>query len=648
MQASLHLKILSKTRLKRAVTVCFVGTFSFFLFSFLKPDPTKEVENNCRKMVLDNIAQIKKHITTSAAILTSALSREEKIRSLKNEYSIARKFYKEIEFFVEYYSSYDAKYFLNGPLVPKYELEYRGPVMPPHGFQVIEEALFDPDKTDMNVLKEEYELLDAKFFYLQNFYETLLIEETQLTEALRLQLIRIMCLTLNGYDCTINKATLSECASSIDGSVKAMNLFKVTAKENVKLNELITQLKLCSAELRKNPDSDTFDRLMFEKKFLSSAYTLMVDFFLENKINPSEINYGVALSSRSFFDNSSMNREHFVFLRNDTLNIVLKAQLGKLLFFDPILSSNNKRACASCHSPNKGFGDGLPKSLSLDGKANITRNAPTLWNVAYQKAFFYDGRTVSLEGQANHVLHNKSEMGMLEADVLHKLNQSEEYKDLFKNAFKEKGDTGISFYAVLRCLVEFEMTLVSRNSRFDKFLKGDDTNFSQSEVKGYNLFAGKALCGSCHFFPLFNGTVPPMYNENEYEVIGVPADSNNKILDEDIGRKKITGKDIHDKAFKTPTLRNIALTAPYMHNGVYSNLDKVLEFYNAGGGAGLKLKVDNQTLPFDSLKLKKEELKDLKNFLMALTDTSSVPKAPASLPKFKDEALNNRKVGGEY
>ncbi len=625
-----------------------ISAFVLLLTSFLNTDTEKEVEKNCRKFVLTNISRVQEQIKASSAISTSTLGTQEKLKILKAQYRLARKYYKEIEFFVEYYSAYDAKYFINGPLVSKFELEYRGPVIEPHGFQVIEENLFDASKTDFEILKKEYSLLDAKFFYLENYYTTLPIEYPNLTEALRLQMIRIMCLTLNGYDCTINKEALTECASSIDGLGAVMPVFKGATKENGKPGELLVHLKRCATELRKNPDSDAFDRLTFTKKFLGPAYTLMVDFFLEKKMPSSGNSYGVNLNARSFFEASSFNKQHFLLYRNDTANAHLKAELGKILFFDPVLSSNNKRACASCHDPAKAFTDGLPKSISLDGKGNINRNAPTLLNALYQKFFFYDGRVFSLEGQANHVLHDNSEMGILEVDVINKLNQSEEYKALFKNAFKENPDTAITFYFVLKCISEFEMTLISRNSRFDKYLKGDGSQLSKSEVNGYNLFSGKALCGSCHFFPLFNGTVPPVYNENEYEVIGVPAYADNKNIDEDIGRKKFTGKDFQDKAFKTPTVRNIALTAPYMHNGVYSDLDQVLDFYNAGGGAGLKLKVENQTLPFDSLKLTKIELGDIKNFMLSLTDTSNLPKPPVRLPAFKEANLNKRKIGGEY
>jgi cytochrome c peroxidase len=145
------------------------------------------------------------------------------------------------------------------------------------------------------------------------------------------------------------------------------------------------------------------------------------------------------------------------------------------------------------------------------------------------------------------------------------------------------------------------------------------------ERRGFNLFMGKARCGTCHFAPLFNGTVPPGFTESEVEVIGVPARaSRHAPLDPDRGAGASDRAPLHDFAFKTPTVRNVAVTAPYMHNGVFRTLAEVVEFYDAGGGAGLGLRVPNQTLSADSLHLTLREKRDLVAFMRALTDTSGV------------------------
>ena len=232
--------------------------------------------------------------------------------------------------------------------------------------------------------------------------------------------------------------------------------------------------------------------------------------------------------------------------------------------------------------------------------------------------------------------------------LVYKLRQSPGYRHLFHKAFHQTEDTAITYYGVLKALSEYERTLVSLNSRFDQYLRGDKTQLSPDEIRGYTLFAGKALCGSCHFFPLFNGLVPPFYNDQEFEVIGVPQNKLNRELDADSGRYHISKNRIHLASFKTPGIRNIDLTGPYMHNGIYQSLDEVIDFYKKGGGAGLGIAVGNQTLPFDSLQLSTQETMQLKKFLLSLTDRSVKEKVPVALPKINIKGLENRAVGGLY
>lgn len=151
---------------------------------------------------------------------------------------------------------------------------------------------------------------------------------------------------------------------------------------------------------------------------------------------------------------------------------------------------------------------------------------------------------------------------------------------------------------------------------------GNQSKLNNSEKNGFNLFAGKAKCATCHFIPLFNGLVPPEFTETETEVLGVPAKKSKKDakLDSDPGKYNTTHSMIHKYAFKTPTLRNIELTTPYMHNGVFNTLEEVMDFYNEGGGEGLKIAPDNQTLPKDKLNLSKKEIADIIAFMKALTD----------------------------
>ncbi|MEO6305386.1 MAG: cytochrome C peroxidase, partial [Bacteroidia bacterium] len=152
----------------------------------------------------------------------------------------------------------------------------------------------------------------------------------------------------------------------------------------------------------------------------------------------------------------------------------------------------------------------------------------------------------------------------------------------------------------------------------------------------------------CHFLPLFNGLVPPVFNDNEFEVIGIFSTPDSKTVDMDSGRVLITGKNIHTYSFKTPGIRNIESTFPYMHNGSYKTIEQVIEFYSKGGSAISKQKIDHQTLPFDSLQLSPKEKEDIKLFLLSLADNSYKNIAPKKLPQTNNAELNKRKIGGEY
>ena len=151
-------------------------------------------------------------------------------------------------------------------------------------------------------------------------------------------------------------------------------------------------------------------------------------------------------------------------------------------------------------------------------------------------------------------------------------------------------------------------------------MRGDTSAMTKNEVNGMNLFMGKAKCATCHFMPLFNGTVPPNFAKTEHEVVGTPMDAEGTRLSNDEGRYKYNMMPQLRNAYKTPGLRNVAETGPYMHNGVYKTLEEVVDFYNKGGGKGLGLPVENQTLPFDKLNLTDKEMKDLVAFMKTLSD----------------------------
>ncbi len=192
------------------------------------------------------------------------------------------------------------------------------------------------------------------------------------------------------------------------------------------------------------------------------------------------------------------------------------------MFFDPILSGNHQRACASCHRPEQAFTDGLQRSLAFKPGGKRLRNAPTVINAGLQSAYFYDLRTAFLEDQAAAVMKNPDEMhgGSQAAVVL--IRESPEYVQLFQEAFGGAIELCVTEQNLRVALASYVRSLTSLHSPFDQYMRGDDTQLSASAQNGFNLFMGKARCGTCHFLPLFNGAVPPGFIETESEIIGVP------------------------------------------------------------------------------------------------------------------------------
>ena len=291
-----------------------------------------------------------------------------------------------------------------------------------------------------------------------------------------------------------------------------------------------------------------------------------------------------------------------------------KAKLGRLLFFDPILSKNQDMSCATCHNPSLGFSDGLQTAKGSDG-SSLPRNTPTLWNAGYSTKLFWDGRADSLEAQMSVPLHAENEMASSDAETVARLMKIPEYVELFNKAF---GNNAITVENAQTAIASFERTLVSNNSPFDKYAAGQFDALTSQQRRGLNLFRSAATrCFECHAAPTFGS--------DDFFVTGSPDLEG---FQHDEGRAAIAS-DGQDGAFKAPTLRNVALTGPYMHNGAFATLDDVLWFYEKGGGSQYGLEVDRHILPIE---LSAQEHEDLVAFLYALTDESAMPEIPTSVP----------------
>lgn len=273
-------------------------------------------------------------------------------------------------------------------------------------------------------------------------------------------------------------------------------------------------------------------------------------------------------------------------------------QLGRQLFYDPIFSKDSTISCASCHLQATGFTH-VDHSLSHGIDSRIgTRNSMTMMNLAWSKSFMWDGGVNHLDVQALNPITSPVEMDETLENVIYKLQKTEKYPILFEKAF---GDSKITGQRILKALSQFELMLVSANSKYDKVMR-NETTFTLQEQNGYELF--KSNCASCHREPLFTN--------GKYETNGIPLDASLN----DIGRQRITEKPEDYLKFKVPTLRNVQFTFPYMHDGRFKKLSEVIKHYNS---------IDpNQTLPKqlqNPINLSDNERVDIVAFLLTLTDT---------------------------
>ncbi|MFV5691280.1 cytochrome-c peroxidase [Flavobacterium sp. LT1R49] len=530
---------------------------------------------------------------------------------IQKQFLEAHQSYKKVEMISEYYFPVVSKA-INGPALDEFE-EDEGKTVPPEGFQVIEELLFPRyDYRSKEELLKEIGILSANLKRLDKVSQTNELTDSHVFDAMRLEVFRIITLGITGFDSPIAQNSILEAVSSLESIEKYYQIYVDNSEESTS-NLVLKAIEEGTAYLKKNTKFNELDRAVFIRKFLNPLSKGLYKTQMALKIPLIKETRGLKTTAQTLFDKSAFDAEAFSAFP-DYETTPEKIELGKLLFNDPILSGNNSRSCASCHHADKAFTDGLEKAVSLDGQSLVKRNTPTLSNIAFQRVFFSDSKVNYLEDQAVAVITNENEMhGSLKKSVL-ALKKDARYVTKFKKAFPK---SAIDEFAIKNALASYIRSLSDYNSKFDEYMQGNET-FDLDEIAGFNLFTGKAKCATCHFIPLTNGTVPPSFVKSESEVLGVPDAT--KKMDADLGKFELTKAKIHRNSFKTPTLRNVALTAPYMHNGVFKTLEEVIDFYNEGGGNGLGFNLPNQTLPEDKLNLTDLEKQQLILFMKTLTD----------------------------
>ncbi|OXB04839.1 cytochrome-c peroxidase [Flavobacterium pectinovorum] len=533
-------------------------------------------------------------------------------KEILEQFKKSRLAYKKTEWAIEYFIPETAR-FMNGPALDEMELE-ENRSFEPHGFQVMEELIY-PEygiENKENLIRE-LNIFKSNIKQVQSTFEVITISNNYVLDAVQQNVYRIIALGITGFDSPVLQSSIPETSQSL---IEIPVIF-----EKINSNsKILADLKKLTLKAQKycvdNNNFNAFNRVFFITEYLNPISKKIKFFQQQENIKIVTKNSPLKPSIATLFDKDAFDVNGFV-LSKDYNFTADKATLGEKLFYDKSLSKNNDRSCASCHHPEKAFTDGLKTNLSLTG-INLARNTPTLTYASLQNAQFWDMRQLDLEKQSIDVIQNKDEMHGSMESIHAKILLDQDYIKLFQKAFPKT--TKPEAWQIQNAIASYVRSLNSFDSRFDLYMRGEKNALNNEEIEGMNLFMGKAKCATCHFTPLFNGTVPPNYSKTEHEVIGTPAEANGKKLSPDSGRYLYNKMPQLIGAFKTPTVRNIAITAPYMHNGVFKTLEEVVDFYNKGGGKGLGYEVENQTLPFDELKLNKKEEKALVAFMKTLTD----------------------------
>ena len=446
--------------------------------------------------------------------------------------------------------------------------------------------------------------------------------DAQVVELTRLELVRVSTLGIAGFDAPRSKDAMLECAEALDG---VRHIYMVAGRRWPSVvrerRRLDSSLVVATNFLRANTDFTSFDRMAFLVGYGGAAGVALDSLRLAAHVSSLIMPRGLRANAVSPYAADAFDGRAYAPRSAPPASPALIA-LGEQLFMDPRLSGPGTRSCASCHNPSRAFTDARTTPIALSAGLRVPRNTPTLINVALQPAQFADERAVALEDQVVVVLQSRAEMRSSIDTAAARVRADRGYRIQFARAFGAGDSESVTPLRVRQALAAYERSLIAMDSRFDRAVRGDTSAITAEERRGFNLFMGKAACGSCHFAPLFSGVAPPLYVASDVEVIGTPAAPGLTRLDSDSGRGAIDHRPDHVRAFKVPSLRNVALTAPYMHNGTFLTLRQVMDFYEGGGAQG---RLSNQTLATDSLHLTPSEREAVIAFLQTLTDSSVRP-----------------------
>lgn len=568
-----------------------------------------------KSIFIDDLKQVYFTALDSCVYHLSKIDTTKTLETNKTAFLKSRKWYKKAEPFIIAFD-YENYKTLNGPNLLKVEEEAPNDIkkLKPRSFQVIEEVLLG-DEPDNKILHNTITFMNARLPFIK--VNNMIFRQTDrhFLRMIRDQIITIATKGITGFDSPVLANSLQEASFNYESLLEVLSVYKNAFSDASLYQDWVKELNGV-INILNNANFENFDRYIFIKHNINKQLNLInktaLDWNIELKtsyhLNPKSEN----LFGKDFFNLAGFSSKG-VYKNSDSI-----IALGKAIFNDKSLSKDNLMSCASCHMSEKGFTDGLRVANSNSGKP-LLRNTPTLLYSAYQKSFFYDGIAFSLEGQIKHVVENTQEFHTDLFTIEKEINKNPKYIEAFNALYPN----GVTNQNITNTIANYERSLGPFNSKFDLNMQGKSSDLTQKEKLGFNLFMGKAACATCHFPPTFNGTVPPKFDETELENLGVTnnTDFNNPVLDNDLGRYYLYNSEERKRFFKTSTVRNIELTGPYMHNGVFETLEQVMTFYNLGGGAGMGLDVPHQTLPPNQLNLEDNEIDAIIAFMKTLTDS---------------------------
>lgn len=639
---------------KKITLLSILITLTITFLSFDK----SEYHSLYRTTYLNRLHDFKKQqIDLVKLVEQSRLNDTADVAFIKKQINANRVSMKGLDFWLRYLEPISYKK-INGPLPVEWETEvfekFEKPYKREGAGLTLASLYLDEDIVSKDtLLKLLKSSLGAIETYTADSIITQLQDYNHFYLCNRLYLLNLAAIYTTGFECPDTRQIIPELRHLLSDVMKLYEDFNLSFPATPLPSEYIKLYQNAIDFVNKEPvDYTSFDHFIFIKDYVNPLFRINQQCIRQYRVfSKSMIDYSLNKTANSIFDKALYNGQNSkgIFLRvKDSSALAEIDQLGKLLFFDPILSGNNGRSCASCHKPNEYFTDNISRtSLQFNRTGSLLRNTPSLINTPYNHLAMLDGKHISLQNQVVDVITNKEEMGTDEKEILKKVLSCKEYNVAFKKLLKyTPQETEVTMEHLSSAITLYYGKFSKSYAPFDEAMN-DNTILNASTREGFNLFMSKAQCGTCHFVPQFNGVKPP-YVGSEFEVLGVPEDTTFRKLSPDKGRYNINPAYETANAFRTGSVRNAEHTAPYMHNGVFKTLNQVIDFYNDGGGKGKGLSVDNQTLSADSLGLSPIEKTKLVLFIKSLNEKIVFDSPPARLPRSKIKALNNRKVGGTY